>query len=279
MFDKIEKLGESTIQHGPNNNRLYLMKLADEDRPGIVEKIERLTDNNGYTKIFAKVPEQHLPMFLKADYNEEARIPGLKKGKEKVYFMSKYLDHKRGVVSDEHLSKLRKKLSIANSKGRSTVKGELPDGYLMRLLTTDDGQALAKLYDAVFDMYPFPIFDPAYLRMTMQEHILYFGVFHHGKLVAAASSEMDFEDLNAEMTDFATRKDHLGKNLSYLLLKKMEKQMQSYDMKTLYTISRSESIGMNTTFARRGYQYAGLLRNNTMIGSDIECMNVWYKSV
>ena len=34
MFDKIEKLDGSLIQHGPNNDRVYLMKLAGKDAPG-----------------------------------------------------------------------------------------------------------------------------------------------------------------------------------------------------------------------------------------------------
>lgn len=34
---------------------------------------------------------------------------------------------------------------------------------------------------------------------------------------------------------------------------------------------------MNTTFARSDYEYGGTLVNNTLIGDDIESMNVWYK--
>jgi putative beta-lysine N-acetyltransferase len=85
------------------------------------------------------------------------------------------------------------------------------------------------------------------------------------------------ENKNAEMTDFATLPKHRGKNLSYFLLKAMEKEMAVQDYKTLFTIARSASVGMNATFARRDYEFAGTLVNNTLIGEDIESMNVWYK--
>ncbi|HOM70936.1 MAG TPA: putative beta-lysine N-acetyltransferase, partial [Armatimonadota bacterium] len=48
-------------------------------------------------------------------------------------------------------------------------------------------------------------------------------------------------------------------------------------MKTAYTIARSLSYGMNITFAKQGYQYAGTLTNNTNICGHMESMNVWYK--
>ena len=42
MFDKIEKIGNTTIQHGKNNNRIYLMKLDKNDYPGVIPKINSL---------------------------------------------------------------------------------------------------------------------------------------------------------------------------------------------------------------------------------------------
>jgi hypothetical protein len=44
-----------------------------------------------------------------------------------------------------------------------------------------------------------------------------------------------------------------------------------------YTIARAASHGMNTTFARQGYRFAGTLVNNTHIAGGIESMNVWYR--
>ena len=53
--------------------------------------------------------------------------------------------------------------------------------------------------------------------------------------------------------------------------------MKRQGMHTAYTIARSLSAGMNITFAKLGYVFAGTLTNNTNISGKIESMNVWYK--
>jgi hypothetical protein len=63
MSDPLEKLGNSTIQHGPDNNRIYLMKLDPADLPGITAQLDALAAEKGYTKIFAKVPGHCMPAF------------------------------------------------------------------------------------------------------------------------------------------------------------------------------------------------------------------------
>jgi hypothetical protein len=45
----------------------------------------------------------------------------------------------------------------------------------------------------------------------------------------------------------------------------------------MFTIARARSTGMNVTFAKNGYSFAGTLINNTNISGRIESMNVWYK--
>ena len=50
-----------------------------------------------------------------------------------------------------------------------------------------------------------------------------------------------------------------------------------YKKQTWYTIARALSAGMNITFAKAGYRYAGTLVNNTDISGTIESMNVWWR--
>jgi hypothetical protein len=57
----------------------------------------------------------------------------------------------------------------------------------------------------------------------------------------------------------------------------MEREMKRLGMLTTYTIARALSPGMNITFAKMGYNYAGTLKNNCNISGCIESMNVWYK--
>jgi hypothetical protein len=60
-------------------------------------------------------------------------------------------------------------------------------------------------------------------------------------------------------------------------LHRMEQDMKQRGYLTSYTIARSRSVGMNITFAKLEYIYAGTLINNTNISGQIESMNVWYK--
>ena len=50
-------------------------------------------------------------------------------------------------------------------------------------------------------------------------------------------------------------------------------------MKTLYTIARGRSRPVNRMFGSAGYQFGGILVNNTHIGGQIESMTVWHKSL
>ena len=275
MFDKVEKLEHSVIQHGPNNDRVYLMKLAEKDSPEIIDKLHDLSLVKQYTKIFAKVPEKMVDDFLDNEFKKEATIGRFYKGKESAHFVSRFLGAARSFLSFNKKQKIRKNIEVALSK-KDENNLEKPN-VDFRPLQHEDADQLVSLYEKTFKVYPFPIFDEKYIKKTMDQNIDYFGAFVDDKLVAASSAEKDIENKNAEMTDFRTLPKHRGKNLSYFLLKEREKEMVAQDFKTLFTIARSASIGMNATFARQDYEYAGTLVNNTYIGEDIESMNVWYK--
>ncbi len=278
LFDEVVKFGKSTLQHGPNNNRIYLMKLDAEDKDIILNHLYNLAVKNKYSKIFAKVPESMSDLFLKSKFRSEAKVPGFYKGEECCEFLGLYLKEERSIISDKD-----KKLidTIVKFSSEPFVENGicLPEGYIMKPVGEEHLDALAELYKIVFDVYPFPIFDKAYLLETLKDHVRYFGVFKGDELVAASSAEIDFENKNAEMTDFATRPDQRGKKLSYFLLKYMEEEMKKAEILTVYTIARAVSFGMNKTFGRLHYTFGGTLINNTQIGSSIECMNVWYKSL
>ena len=138
---------------------------------------------------------------------------------------------------------------------------------------------MARIYQEVFKSYPFPIHDPGYITRTMEEDVCYFGVKRGGKIIALASTEIDREGRNAEMTDFATLPDYRGNNLAQILLKAMEKEMRRLGIQTLYTIARLHSPAMNRTFLKQNYHYAGTLIRNTQIAGSVESMNVYYKHI
>jgi hypothetical protein len=46
-----------------------------------------------------------------------------------------------------------------------------------------------------------------------------------------------------------------------------------------YTIARAIFRPINAVFAGAGYQFGGLLKNNTNISGSMESMNVWYRKL
>lgn len=278
MFDKVAKIGKSIVQHGPNNDRIYLMKLHRDDLGQIIYELNKLAILNRYTKIFAKVPEWAMEVFMENDYVKEACIPDFYDGRHKVCFMSQFHGANRAYLSKDDKEQINSILWSANN----VVDGgdlRLPGQYQIRVLDNTHLLPLSKLYKEVFRVYPFPIFDTEYLKQTMDENILYVGVFKDETLISAASAEMDLEGKNAEMTDFATHSKQLGQNLSFFLLQFLENEMKGKGIETVYTIARSFSHGMNKTFGRSHYRFGGTLINNTQIGESIESMNVWYKNL
>lgn len=279
MYDAIQRIGKgSIIQHGKLNNRIYLMKLDEQDVEIILDEIALLAKTNQYTKLFCKVPKNIAPLFFANGYLLEAYIPKFYKNKKDVFFVSKFLNSDRLLnIEKNELSKFNELLLEEHSL-KNNLKKNVSD-YLVRKLTKLDVEHMTQIYLEVFKSYPFPIHNPSYILQTMAENVQYFGVEKKGKLVALASSDVDAGGENAEMTDFATLPDHGGKNLASLLLMEMEKEMQKQGVKTLYTIARLNSIPMNKTFLRFDYEYSGTLIKNTNISGKIESMNVFYKHI
>ncbi len=276
MPDTLETLGASLIQHGPDSDRIYLMKLAPADTGTIIEQLNELAHERQYSKIFCKVPSDQVTRFQAADYQQEALIPNFYQGQQDMAFMSRFVQPERGQLTTAQQARIDKVLNIAKQKAEIPTTSPSPEH--LRPLTTTDAPTLARLYDRVFPSYPFPITNPQYLRDTMATHIHYFGVFENRELISASSAETDAAEANAEMTDFATLPDHRGQGLALHLLSRMEHDLRDYGFQTLYTIARAVSASMNVTFARAGYQFAGTLVHNTQISGSIESMNVWYRS-
>ena len=273
MTDKIEQIGHSSFQHGKNNRRIYLMKSAPEDMPQLLGKLDALAEKKSYTKIFAKIPADQKKGFIDDGYRVEASVPGLYHGREKGLFLGKYFDEER--KQEQHPDLVADVLSAAKAK-RGLMGGMGEPSSICRPLTGDDMEEAAEVYREVFASYPFPIHDPDYLRETM-DHIFYYGVWFGERLVALSSAEIDFDNGNAEMTDFATLPEQRGKGFANLLLTRMEADMKKRGISALYTIARAYSHGMNITFAKHDYLYSGTLTNNTQISGQLESMNVWYK--
>src|SRR6056297_1187013 len=173
--DQLEKYGGSLIQHGPANDRVYLMKLDQADLPAILNHLDGLANRHNYSKIFVKVPASAEPQFLKAGYTTEAKVPGLYQAREDGLFMARYPHPDR--LIDHAADQVTQVLATAMQKAGEKPDFSLPTGAECRLATTQDLPQMAELYARVFASYPFPIDQADYLRQTMAENILYGGVW------------------------------------------------------------------------------------------------------
>jgi putative beta-lysine N-acetyltransferase len=273
--DEIIHLGHSLVQHGPANDRVYLMKLAPEDLPGIANDVYELGRRHGYSKLFAKVPADAMSHFTDLGFVDEARVPFMHKGERAGYFMSKYLDQGRAIP--RNIERISAVLDQAERKRHEPLA--LTGGEEILRLRLGDADELAELYGAVFETYPFPLDDPSYIRQAMIADTAFFGIVSEGRIVAAASVELDMEWRCAEMTDFATRPEFRAKGAAGRLLATMEEASRDINIEVAYTIARAESFGMNIVFARAGYTFGGTLHNNTQIAGKLESMNVWHKQI
>lgn len=278
MNDQIIHIGTSLIQHGPCNDRIYLMNLMPEETEQVIPAIDALAEEHGYSKLFAKVPDAAKDRFSEAGYSVEAHIPQMYRGREDGWFLARYPDPDRANAGEDAAA-IRDVLKVARDTTADRTACTIPDGYHITEAAPDDAPALAALYQEVFASYPFPIHDPAYLRETMADNVRYFLIMAGDHVVAASSAEVDPIGQNAEMTDFATHPDVRGRGLCPVLLQHMEEEMRRTGICTAYTIARAAFYPITVTFARAGYRFGGTLINNTQICGHFESMNVWYRSL
>lgn len=275
MNDVITRMGDSVVHHGAANDRAYLMKLVGAEPSRAAADLETLARREDYSKIVAKVPASAREDFEGVGYRSEAAVPGFFGGNEEVHFMVKYLDPQRS--RSEEQETIVQVLEAA--RGKKPVEGEetIDGRYRWRIPGPEDTPAMAEVYRQVFATYPFPIHDPAYLRQTMADNVVYFGIWDGDRLIALSSAEMCTASKSVEMTDFATLPECRGGGFATFLLQQMEAEMCRRGVLTAYTIARAVSFGMNITFAKLGYRFGGTLTNNTNISGSLESMNVWYK--
>ncbi|MBP2133514.1 putative beta-lysine N-acetyltransferase [Methanomicrobium sp. W14] len=285
--DEICTILNSVVQHGDYNDRVYLMKLSDSDYPGIIKLIDKLAEEKGYSKSFAKVPEHMREGFLSDGYIQEGIIPGMYRGFCDGCFLSKYYNTVRGIpkgkiIGQKDLESSEGKFTESSvSSGMKDQKNNLSDGFTARRADEKDSGLLADLFSKVFESYPFPVDSPEYIRKTMDFGTVYFGVQSEEtkEFVAASSAETDIDSLSAEMTDFATDPAFRGKGFAGFLLFLMEEEMKKRGITMSYTIARASFLPVNRLFYDRCYRFAGTLVNNTNICGSFESMNLWYKKL
>jgi len=274
-MDIIENIKGSAIQHGPHNNRIYLMRLNTDATHGLIATLDDMALKNGYGKISAKIPAPSWNAFKSAYYVKEAVVPGFFTGKTDGFFIAKYFSSRR-----QKAHNVEKLLRLVKQAGDGSANNLHRTGRATRDVIAckpSDAAEMSAIYQQVFKSYPFPIQKQTYLKRMMKEGVLYFCIRIEDRIAAISAAEIDLVGKNVEMTDFATFPKLRGMGFAGMLLSHMDKKTRKLGIKTAYTIARATSHGMNSVFKNRGYNYAGLLKNNSQICGSIQSMTVWYK--
>jgi putative beta-lysine N-acetyltransferase len=275
--DKIAIIGNSIIQHGYFNDRIYLIKINPGDVKKIFFYITALQTMFFYSKIVMKIPKTLQSFFTVKDSKIEAKIPDFYSPGNDAIFLSRFYKPSRAFDEKctERCTTIYKSLhgSVA-----STVQTDNPS-LVIRKATPDDIPSICSLYQRSFETYPFPIQDPGYISSSMNNGTTFFVGEIDNVIIAAGSCDMDHEVSAVEITDLAVDDTFRGYGISKKLLVAMEHEMKRKKIRTAYTICRSLPLPVNRLFARNEYLLGGTLINNTNICGSLESMNVWYKSL
>ncbi|PKM56803.1 MAG: putative beta-lysine N-acetyltransferase [Firmicutes bacterium HGW-Firmicutes-3] len=276
MIDNIDIKDGFTIHHGTYSDRIYVMSYVSSEAEMMLDYVRKLGKEKDYGKIIVKARELDRVLFRDAGFTKEGEIEGYYKDTNACHFMAKYLKPDRRGVREK--ARILDTIDQAKEKKMNLDDFKWPSYTFRRLGEADIGQMI-KVYEEVFKSYPFPIYDPNYIKGTMIEHCQYFGVFDQERLIGLSTCEINYKEKNVEMTDFAVLPAYRGHKLAKALLIIMEKAMVEEGISTHYTIARSQSLPMNVTFSSLGYHYGGTLWNNTQIAGNIESMNIWVKQI
>ncbi|HOO56800.1 MAG TPA: putative beta-lysine N-acetyltransferase [bacterium] len=270
----------SIVQHGPYNDRIYLMKAGEESFSELPSALIAMAKEKNYSKVFAKITGRNTAPFLDSGFVPEAAAPNLNNAGSCIYFMSYYLSEARR--EEKNPGEYEKIRELAVSKSNTGVTPLDDSRFVLRRCSENDASQMADLYAEVFPTYPFPIFNPDFLIDTMKNNVEYLcieSLEEPGRIVALSSAEIDYSSSCAEMSDCATLPGRRGNGFGVHLLTALDSETRKKGIKTNYTIARSANHGINIMFAKCGYVFGGRLKNNTNIAGRIESMNIWYKNV
>lgn len=259
---------------------LYNKRLRVDDYRGdvrqMIEKVEELAIPFKAEKIIIIGRREHYMNLLEQAFQCEAMVDHFFHGSDAYYFTKfssverKQTDH--WIMEDKLIKNVSK---LVRNQGKQVI----PAGYQLDNFTETDADHLARLYQAVFQIYPTPLHDSDYIRKTMEQGTIYYGFIFEDHIVSAASAEVNNRYHNAELTDCATLPTHRKYGLMKYILEKLSKELKKNGIYCAYSIARAQSFGMNAVLHQLGYEYRGRLMNNCYIFDKLENMNMWVKDL
>ena len=278
MFETIENIDGALVYHGNMHNRIYLTEADHVDLDSLLPKMKQLAKEKQYEKILGKASEKGVNTFKSKGFTIEAKIPGLYNGTIDGYFLADYTSQKR-LLNDEKNNKTIatvKTIAKAANKPNTDSHFELPLNLNIKELSSSDFSTLEDLHKKAYKYHPHQIKDVSYFAQLEQLDHQFYGLYKNGELLVSAILDVNTNEANVEIVDFVTHPDYRGQNLSYFLVQEIKKQMDKLCCKTIYTMVRATSYGLNITFSKHGFILAGTLINNCIVRDSLESMNVWY---
>lgn len=258
----------------------YNKRLRIEDYRGdvkrITEKAMEMSKQHKAEKLIFICRREDNSYLIEQALQLEAMVDRYYRGSDAYYF-TKYFTTNRKKTETWLLEDGI--IASVNQLAKNHVRQHIPAGYELRKMVEDDAEQLAKLYKEVFRVYPTPLHDPAYIKKTIEKGTIYYGFICDGKIISAASAEVNTRYDNAELTDCATVSSHRKFGLMKFLLEKLEEELKEHGIFCAYSIARAQSFGMNAVLHQLGYAYRGRLMNNCFIFSQLENMNMWVKDL
>ena len=278
MFEIIENIDGALVYHGIMHNRIYFSEADNVNLDNLLQKIKDLAKKKRYEKILGKASEKELNVLKSKGFIMEAKIPGLYHGSVDGYFLAEYPNKQRYANDEKNLKTIAtvKTIAKAANSSHSNSYFEMPVDFIIEKLTSSEFESLEDLYQKAYKYHPHQIKDATYFSKLKELNHQFYGLFQNGELLVSAILSINETESNMEIVDFITHPNYRGQNLSYFLVQEIKQQMDDLKCKTVYTMVRATSYGLNITFSKHGFLLAGTLTNNCKVLDTMESMNVWY---
>ncbi|WP_339840179.1 GNAT family N-acetyltransferase [uncultured Maribacter sp.] len=278
MFEKIETIDGALVYHGNMHNRIYFTEANNADLGILVSKMKALAKQKKYEKILSRAPESSMGVLQSNGFTVEAKIPGLYNGTIDGYFLADYIKKERHINDEKSRKTIEsvKSIALAANKPQTDSHFDLPLNTQIKKLTSADFPLLEDLHKKAYKYHPNQIKDVGHFSMLHELKHQFYGLFENGELLVSAILDIHETESNLEIVDFVTHPDYRGQNLSYFLVQDIKEKMKTSGCKTIYSLVRATSYGLNITYSKHGFILAGTLTNNCVVRDTMESMNIWY---
>ena len=240
-----------------------------------IAELKQMAQKSKCTKIIVKGVPRQATQFIGRGFKLEGKIPGYYQ-EEDSWWVTYYLNPNRKVRDQEEKEDAILETVFSRCFTPPAKTNSIP-GDCFHWARPADADRLSEFYSRIFETYPSRISESKYLAKQIESGVPYLYMKIDGQIASAIGAELDQFNLCAELSDCATDPAFAGQGYMLLLYRSMENKLAAMGYKTLFTLARALSTGMNMVAARCGYRFSGQLINNCNICGDYGTMNLWVK--